>query len=393
MYQRCINEMDADQHGRCVMAWKSTGQPTVRKQRDKWVVRVDGIDTSTGKHRPRQLGTYLSQRSATAAARSMKADDRSTERGTVSWLVRRYVASRTDITVKAQQQYEWAIPHIENGLGAIQLSILDREDIARWIEALAAGGKIGRRSIQICRTVLRAALSEAVDEGLIPRSPAARVGMPRTIAKETKTKEAVAWDAADVDRFLLATADHRWAVAFRVGVLYGLRRSEVLALRWDDLDTDAGSLRIDESLVSTNEGAAWSNAKNERSRRTIPIDDDTMRMFARRRAEQAAERLAAGAEWEDNDLVIATRTGKLVLPRSYDRALATIVDKVGLPRLTSHGLRHTAATHMVQQATDLGELRAIADILGHSPEMLMNTYAHALPNSQLAVVDRIGKRR
>jgi integrase len=323
----------------------------------------------------------------------MKADDRSTERGTVSWLVRRYVASRTDITVKAQQQYEWAIPHIENGLGAIQLSMLDREDIARWIEALAAGGKIGRRSIQICRTVLRAALSEAVDEGLIPRSPAARVGIPRTIAKETKTKEAVAWDAADVDRFLVATADHRWAIAFRVGVLYGLRRSEVLALRWDDLDTDAGSLRIDESLVSTNEGAAWSNAKNERSRRTIPIDDDTMRMFARRRAEQAAERLAAGAEWEDNDLVIATRTGKLVLPRSYDRALATIVDKVGLPRLTSHGLRHTAATHMVQQATDLGELRAIADILGHSPEMLMNTYAHALPNSQLAVVDRIGKRR
>ena len=63
-----------------------------------------------------------------------------------------------------------------------------------------------------------------------------------------------------------------------------------------------------------------------------------------------------------------------------------------LPRLTSHGLRHTAATHMVQGANDLGELRAIADLLGHSPEMLMNTYAHALPNSQAAVVDRIGRR-
>jgi integrase len=374
------------------MGWKATGQPTVRKQRDKWVVRVDGIDTTTGKHTPKQLGTYLSQRSANAAAREVKADDRSTERGTVSWLVRRYVASRTDITIKAQQQYEWAIPHIENGLGAIQLSMLDREDIAGWIEGLAAGGKLGKRSIQICRTVLRAALSEAVDEGLIPRSPAARVGMPRTIVKETKPKEAVAWDADGVDRFLAATSDHRWAVAFRVGVLYGLRRSEVLALRWDDLDTDAGSLRIDESVVDTRGGAAWSNAKNERSRRTIPIDADTMRFFARRRAEQAAERLAAGADWHDEDLIITTRTGKLVLPRSYDRALAGIVDKIELPRLTSHGLRHTAATHMVQQATDLGELRAIADILGHSPEMLMNTYAHALPNSQLAVVDRIQNR-
>jgi integrase len=374
------------------MAWKATGQPTVRKQRDKWVVRVDGIDTATGKHRPRQLGTYASQRSANAAARSMKTEDRSTERGTVSWLVRRYVASRTDITVKARQQYEWAIPHIENGLGAIQLSRLDREDVATWIDALAAGGKLGRRSIQICRTVLRAALTEAVDEGLIPRSPAARVGLPRTVAKEVKPKDAVAWDAADVDRFLEATAEHRWAVAFRLGALFGLRRSEVLALRWDDVDVEAKSLRIDESLVATNEGAAWSNAKNERSRRVIPLDDDTVRALTRRRAEQAAERLAAGSDWEDNDLIIATRTGRLVLPRSYDRALATIVDNAGLPRLTSHGLRHTAATHMVQGARDVGELRAIADLLGHSPEMLMNTYAHVLPQSQTAVVDRISRR-
>ena len=57
--------------------------------------------------------------------------------------------------------------------------MLDRDDVAGWIEALAAGGKLSRRSVQICRTVLRAALTEAVDEGLIARSPAARVGLPR----------------------------------------------------------------------------------------------------------------------------------------------------------------------------------------------------------------------
>jgi integrase len=246
--------------------------------------------------------------------------------------------------------------------------------------------------VQICRTVLRAALSEAVDEGLIPRSPAARVGLPRTVAKPIKEKEAVVWTVEQVDRFLLATADQRWAIAFRLGVLYGLRRSEVLALRWDDVDTKANTLRIDESLVATNEGAAWGNAKNERSRRTIPIDDVTMRVFAKRRAEQAAERLAAGSEWEDNDLIVTTRTGRLVLPRSYDRALARIVDGAGLPRLTSHGLRHTAATHMVQGARDVGELRAIADLLGHSVDMLMNTYAHTLPDSRSAVVERLRRQ-
>jgi integrase len=374
------------------MAWKATGSPTVRKQRDKWVVRVDGLDTVTGKHKPKQLGTYKSQRSALAAARDMKTEDALADKGTVSWLVRRYVAGRTDITPKAQEQYAWAIPHIEAGLGAIQLSMLVREDVAGWIEALANGGKLSKRSVQICRTVLRAALSEAVDEGLIPRSPAARVGLPRTVAKPVRVKETETWTADEVDRFLEATASHRWSVAFRVSVLYGLRRSEMLALKWNNLDIEAGTLKIDESIVATRTGAEWSNAKNERSRRTIPIDEETMRAFARRRAEQAAERLVAGSEWEDNDLIVATRVGRLVLPRSYDRALERFVESAELPRLTSHGLRHTAATHMVQQANDLGELRAIADILGHSPEMLMNTYAHALPSSQLAVVDRIGRR-
>ncbi len=374
------------------MAWKSTGQPTVRKQRDKWVVRVDGIDTATGKHRPRQLGTFTSQRSANAAARSFRIEDAVADRGTVSWLVRRYVSGRTDISVKAREQYEWAIPHIENGLGAIQVGRLDREDVAGWIEALAAGGRLSKRSVQVCRTVLRAALNEAVEEGMISRSPAARVALPRTVAKQVPEKEAVAWTGDQVKAFLEATADHRWAIAFRLGVLYGLRRSEVLALRWDDLDTNADTLRIDESLVATNIGATWSNAKNERSRRTIPIDEITMRVFQSRRAAQAAERLAAGPGWEDTDLITTTRMGGLVYPSNFDRALANIVRQVGLPRLTSHGLRHTAATHMVKNATDLGELRAIADLLGHSPEILLNTYAHALPDKRESIVARLGNR-
>ena len=371
------------------MSWKAIGQPTVRKQRDKWVVRIDGIDTTTGKHRPRQLGTYASQRSALAASRAQRAEARSTERGTVSWLVRRYVASKSDITPKAREQYAWAIPHIEQGLGAIPLARLDRDDVADWINTLASAGTLSRRSVQICRNVLRASLADAVEEGLIPRSPAARVALPRTVAKPVKEKVIQAWEATDVETFLAAVAEHRWAVGFQLGVLYGLRRSEVLALRWDDFDPKGRTLRIDESLVAVNRGAVLGDAKNVRSRRLVPLSDDGVRALKRRRTEQAEERLLAGSEWEDNDLIIATRQGRLVLPRSYDRSLALIVDKAKLPRLTSHGLRHTAATHMVNNAKDVGELRAIADILGHSPEMLMTVYAHALPQSRQAIVDRI----
>jgi integrase len=130
-----------------------------------------------------------------------------------------------------------------------------------------------------------------------------------------------------------------------------------------------------------------------RSRRLVPLSDDGVRALKRRRPEQAEELLLAGAEWEDNDLIIATRHGRLVLPRSYDRSLALIVDKAQLPRLTSHGLRHTAATHMVD-AKDVGELRAIADILGHSPEMLMTVYACGpSPSGDSFRADNCGHRR
>jgi integrase len=374
------------------MGWKATGQPTVRKQRDKWAVRVDGIDTETGKHRPRQLGTYPSQRTALKAARSVSVQARVATRDTVGWLVRRYVGSRSDVTLKAREQYEWAIPHIEAGLGAIRLDRLDREDVARWLDDLASAGHLSWRSIQICRTVLRATLADAVEEGLLRRSPAARVPMPRAVAKPPKQKEVDAWTDEQVARFLSVSADHRWAVAFRLGVLYGLRRSEALALKWDDLDAKKSTLRIDEGLVAVRQGAAWSNAKNARSRRVIPLDDETLRVLARHRKAQAQERLAAGNKWEDRDLIIATHAGRPVMPRSLDRALEVLIAVAGLPRLTSHGLRHTAATHMVRGAGDVGELRAIADLLGHSPDMLMKVYAHAMPESTRAVADRIGAR-
>ena len=130
---------------------KATWQPTGRNQRDKWMVRVDGIDKETGEHRPRQLGTYPSQRSVRTAARAVR--PRTSRPG------------RGDLPDR-----------------------LDREDVARWLDRMATAGQLSWRSIQICRTVLRAVLADAVEEGLLARSPAARVPMPREVAKPPKQK-------------------------------------------------------------------------------------------------------------------------------------------------------------------------------------------------------------
>jgi len=278
------------------------------------------------------------------------------------------------------------------GLGAVSVERLDRDDVAGWLEGLAAAGELSRRSIQICRNVLRAALNDAVEEGIIRRSPAARVPMPRVVAKSDRVRETEAWNHEQVERFLDATAEHRWTVGFRLAVLYGLRRSELLALKWDDLDAKGAKLRIDEGLVPIRGGAVWTDTKNARSRRFIPLDAETIRGLTQRRRDQATDRLLAGPKWVDHDLIFTTRLGKPIMPRSFDRTLELTVAATSLPRLSSHGLRHTAATHMVQASRDLGELRAVADVLGHSPEMLLRVYAHALPESVRAVAERIGRR-
>ncbi len=133
------------------------------EERGRWVVRVDGIDTETGKHRPRQLGTYASQRSALAASRSFATHERIGARDSVGWLVRRWVASRTDVSQKAREQYEWATHHMEAGLGAVRLDRLDRDDVARWLGEMARAGQLSRRSIETCRNVLKAASRRQAD--------------------------------------------------------------------------------------------------------------------------------------------------------------------------------------------------------------------------------------
>lgn len=375
------------------MGWKATGQPTVRKQRDRWVVRLDGIDTETGKHRPRQLGTYASQRAARTAA-SAFASERAegSGKGTVGWLVDRWVAAKTDITEKSQMQNRWAAGHISKALGAIKLNQLDRQDIADWYDAMAAGGLLNKRSITIIRRVLRAALEDAVDEGLIRRNPAARVPVPKKVVKGERFRAVDAWDDAQIQSFLAALEGHRWEGPIRLSTLYGLRRSELLALKWDDIDVEARTVRIDEALIEVEGRPVFTEGKNERSRRTFGVDSGTAARLEVHRLRQLEERLLAGPDWLDQDMVLSTQTGNRVSPGNFDQTLERLVKKAGVPRLTSHGLRHTAATHMVRQATDLGELRAVADVLGHSPDMLMKTYAHALPDSLRAVSDRIGER-
>ena len=216
---------------------------------------MDGIDTESGRRRPRQLGTFASQRAARNAAADAIAEGRQrTTRQTVADLVDRWVASHVDVGVKQREQYEWAATHIKRGLGGIVIHDLDSSDIAAWIDALARQGQLGRRSIQIVRMTLRAAFAAAVQSGELTRNPAAGVPMPRHVERVVCEKEADAWDDDELDRFLEACRSHRWGGPMRLEVLYGLRRSELLALVWDNVDLNAASVTIKAGLIEAQAG-------------------------------------------------------------------------------------------------------------------------------------------
>ena len=179
------------------------------------------------------------------------------------------MVSRTEGAAKSKLQDSWAAGHLKTGLGQLTLDKLDRNDIARWLETSAAAGKLSKRSLQICRMVLRAALADAVEEGLLRRSPATRVALPKLVVRVAAPKEVDAWDDTQVRAFLSAVADHRWGGPLRLAVLYGLRRSELLALRWSGIDLEAGMVTIAGGLVEVR-GDAGLDRWQERS---IPAHD------------------------------------------------------------------------------------------------------------------------
>ena len=323
------------------MGWKATGAPTVRRQRDRWGVRVDGIDTETGKHRPRQLGTYASQRAALAAAiaDAAGAGGRTRDSGVV-------VAPVVGLSYRRKPQ----------GARAVRVGDRPRRDGVGSGPARPAGPRRHRSVARGDRGGWPTVSAEHRDLPHSPQGSAHRRGrrrsapaqpggactMPRQVTKSPKVKATDAWSEAQVDRFLEMCADHRWAVGFRLAVLYGLRRSEVLALRWDDVDWEARTIRIDEGLVPLDGGVDWTPGKTARSRRVIGLDPVTLRLVAsRRRQQQAEERLLVGDGWADHDLLLTTRTGSPVLPRSFDR-VARAHRREGqppeahLPRATPH---------------------------------------------------------
>jgi integrase len=229
--------------------------------------------------------------------------------------------------------------------------------------------------------VLHGALKQAVKNQLVVRN----VSEATTLPKLQQTREVRALTLEEQQKFLKALEGHRLATAFKVLLGTGLRRGELLALTWKDVDLANATLTVRQSLVRVKGQLLFQEPKTKTSKRTIPLPDDLVAELKAHKARQAQEKLLAGPAYEDNGLVFANELGQPLDPRSFIRWFYQIRDKAGLPKdVNLHALRHTYATRLLERGVSL---KVIQQLLGHSKfDVTADIYSHVAPELQREAV-------
>jgi integrase len=219
-------------------------------------------------------------------------------------------------------------------------------------------------------------LNQAVREELVARN-VARLVQP-SAPDRTEIRP---WTEGEARIFLAACRSHRLHALFVVALGLGLRRGELLGLRWIDVDFAAGQLQISQTLQHVRgHGVVYGPPKSRRSRRVLTMPAVVAESLRRHRDGQRAERIAAGDGWTESGLVFTTIGGRHIEPRNLNTTFARLVAAAGVRPIRLHDLRHTCATLLLSRGVSP---RMVMDILGHSQiAVTMNTYGHVIPAMQ-----------
>lgn len=198
------------------------------------------------------------------------------------------------------------------------------------------------------------------------------------------------WSPEEAGQFLQASRGHRLYALFAVGVALGMRRGELLALRWSDVDLDERLVHVRQNVQRLPEvGLVYGSPKTGRSRRTIPLPGQSAKVLRAHRASQAAEMLAHGLRWTATDLVFTSTVGTVIEPRNLSRLFDQLIAAAGVRRIRFHDLRHTCASLLLAQGVPP---RVVMDVLGHSQiAITMDLYSHVMPSALREAADAIDR--
>lgn len=286
-----------------------------------------------------------------------------------SWLVE---VVKPSVRPKTLKTYDYIVKlHIVPELGKKVLTKLSPQEVQRFLNDKLKSG-LSARTVRHINDTLRCALNMALKWGLVSRNVATLVGPPRIQRKEIRS-----FTPEEARTFLEAIKGERLEALFSVALSLGLRQGEALGLRWQDVDFDARTLRVNFAIQRIEGKLQMVEPKTERSRRVLPLPKSVISALRAHRSRQLEEKLALGPEWQESGLIFTSSIGTPLEPRNVVRKFHAMLKNAGLPRSRFHDLRHSCASLLLAQGV---HARTVMDILGHSQiSLTMNTYAHVMP--------------
>lgn len=280
---------------------------------------------------------------------------------------------RHHVREKTWRDYERVVRlHLlPSGLASLTLGTLRPLHIERFLLTLLAANRSPTLVFVVLR-VVKLALGQAVDWGLLAFNPASRVKAPKRRRQEMRV-----WTPQQVKTFLTCCEEHqpRLYALFHLALVTGMRRGELLGLHWRDVDLERGELLVHVSVVQCGAKAVLNEPKTPASRRRLLLAPETVAVLRQHRERQQAGkgRWKARSEQEE-DLVFPSSVGRFQLPCTLVRLFHKLIILAGVPHIRFHDLRHTAASLLVRRGVPI---KAVAERLGHTDASLtLRVYTH-----------------
>ena len=378
----------------CPRAKGASGDRTAcKKQHGSWSFVVD-VPGGAGRRRQVTRGGFPTRQGAEAAlAEFVAIGDTKPAMNRGSQTLGEYLEEwlalvRPTLAASAWTSYRvmlrnYVIPH----LGGYPVATLPPARVAMvYADLLRSGGRGGRplsaTTVRSTHRVLRKALNDAIDLGVVPVNPIARVKPPRPVRREMRV-----WTAEEATRFLRAAADDRLYPAWLLALSCGLRRGELAGLRWTDVDLAGATLTIATQRTTDVDGGVLIKEPKGTSRRTIDLGPAAVEALRRLKTQTAEERLALGPAYVDTGLVFVEPDGSVTHPQVLTDRFQRLARQVGVPVIRLHDARHSCATLALSAGI---HPKVVQQLLGHSSwAITMDLYSHRVDRLQREAVARI----
>jgi integrase len=355
---------------------------TREQQTGKRKVRFIRLESATGKREAQQAlariiteldsGTFVEPNKVTVAA----------------FLARWLAYIETQVQPRTVRFYAEQVANLTPALGRVPLSRLKPEHISDAYSAALAGGRrdgkpggLSARSVHHMHRVLKQALGQAMKWGAVSRNVASLVKPPKVNRIEMKTL-----NLDQAARVIELARSETIFVPILFGLLCGLRRGEICALRWRNIDLDSGQLSVVATIEEARGGMREKSPKNGKGR-TVALPPMLVAELRRHRLQQAEWLLRLGVRLSNDHYVCAREDGEMVWPASIGRAFRTFLRHHHLPLIRFHDLRHSHATHLLQAGV---HAKVASERLGHSSiGITLDTYSHVLPGMQEDAVAKV----